>query len=50
LEHGKKLLRATDQSIQEISEACGYAEQANFTAAFRKKYGVAPGVWRKGGK
>ena len=50
LEHGKKLISETELGIQEIAEACGYAEQANFTAAFRKRFGVAPGVWRKGGK
>ena len=50
LEHAKKLLLETDQTIQEIGEACGYPEQANFSTAFKKKYGVAPGRWRKGGK
>ena len=49
LEHSKKLLLETDQTIQEIAEACGYPEQANFSTAFKKKYGVAPGRWRKGG-
>ncbi len=48
LEHGKKLLSETDLGIQEIAEACGYAEQANFTTAFRKRFGVVPGGWRKG--
>lgn len=49
LEYGKKLLAESDLGIQDIAEACGYAEQANFTAAFRKRFGVAPGGWRKGG-
>ena len=48
LEHGKKLLAETDLTIQEIAEDCGYAEHANFTTAFRKKYGVVPGRWRNG--
>jgi AraC-like DNA-binding protein len=47
LEHGKKLLRETDQTIQAIAEDCGYPEQANFGTAFKKKYGVSPGEWRK---
>ena len=48
LEHGKKLLLETNQTIQEIAEACGYPEQANFSTAFKNKFGVAPGRWRKG--
>jgi AraC-like DNA-binding protein len=47
LAHGKKLLRETDQSIQAIAEECGYPEQTNFGTAFKKKYGVSPGEWRK---
>ncbi len=49
LEHGKKLLRDPTLVIQEIAEACGYPEHSNFSKAFKKKFGVAPGVWRKGG-
>lgn len=49
LEHGKKLLSEGNLSLQEIAEACGYPEQTNFGVAFKKKFGVGPGVWRKGG-
>jgi AraC-like DNA-binding protein len=48
LQHGRKLLEETDWIIQDIAEKCGYAEQSNFGAAFKKKYGVVPGQWRKG--
>jgi AraC-like DNA-binding protein len=47
LEHGRKLLLDSDLSIQSIAEECGYPEQSNFGAAFKKKYGVAPGGWRR---
>src|SRR5665213_2396548 len=50
LEHGKKLLSDPALGIQEIAEACGYPEHTNFTKAFKKKYGVVPGRWRKEGK
>lgn len=48
LEHGKTLLMNHRQSIQAIAEECGYSEQSNFSVAFKKKYGVGPGEWRKG--
>ena len=47
LDHGKKLLAETNLTIQEIAEACGYVEHTNFTVAFKRKYGVVPGRWRK---
>lgn len=47
LEKGRKLLSETDLTIQAIAEECGYREQSNFGTAFRKKYGIGPGEWRK---
>jgi AraC-like DNA-binding protein len=48
MEHSKDLLQDPDLTIQEIAEACGYHEQSNFGAAFKKKFGVGPGEWRRG--
>ena len=48
LEQGKMLLEETAMGIQEIAEVCGYMKHTNFTVAFRRKFGVVPGVWRKG--
>jgi AraC-like DNA-binding protein len=47
LEQGKTLLLQTNLTIQDIAEKCGYPEQSNFSAAFKKKYGISPGRWRK---
>jgi len=47
---GKRLLSETSMGIQEIAEACGYVEHTNFTVAFRKRFGVVPGRWRRLGK
>jgi AraC-like DNA-binding protein len=49
LDHSRSLLRETDLPIQMISEQCGYPEQSNFGTAFKKKFGIGPGEWRKGG-
>jgi AraC-like DNA-binding protein len=42
-----KLLIETELSIQAIAEECGYPEQSNFSVAFKKKYGIGPGAWRR---
>jgi AraC family transcriptional regulator len=47
LEYSKKLLQDPDLTIQSVAEKCGYREQSNFGKAFRKKYGIGPGEWRK---
>ena len=46
-DYGKKLLRFTDYSIPAISRACGFGDYANFTRAFKNKYGMTPGEFRK---
>jgi AraC-like DNA-binding protein len=48
LDHGQQLLLDTRLTVREIAEQCGYPEQANFTAAFRKRFGVAPSQLRIG--
>ena len=42
LERGKELLINKEKSIAEISAEIGYAQQCNFTKAFKKQFGVNP--------
>lgn len=42
LERGKELLITKEKSIAEISAEIGYAQQCNFTKAFKKQFGVSP--------
>lgn len=46
LEHAAKLLVATACQIAEIAAACGYADQATFTRAFSRSFGLPPGKLR----
>ena len=46
LEHAKRLLADTSLYVQEIAVECGYPEHANFTIAFRKRYGFSPQQYR----
>jgi len=47
LERGKYLLENTDKSLKEVSKLSGYKHACNFNTAFKKKYGLPPGAWRK---
>lgn len=42
MNEAKKLLLASDKSITEISQYCGYLFVQNFTKVFKKKFGVTP--------
>lgn len=42
-----ELLKLTQLSIGDISNAVGYADQLHFSRAFKKIYGVSPREWRK---
>jgi AraC-like DNA-binding protein len=46
LDHAKTLLRDTSLYIQQIADECGYPEHANFTIAFRKRFGFTPQQYR----
>jgi AraC-like DNA-binding protein len=44
------LLRLSDDSIKEIAANVGYDSEAAFNHAFKRAYGVAPGMYRKQGQ
>ena len=42
LRHGRALLEHSAMRIRDVAAACGYADQAAFTRAFRGEFGVSP--------
>ncbi len=49
IERAKTLLKNSSMSVGEISEEVGINDINNFTNLFRKKTGMTPGEFRKGG-
>ncbi|OXM85785.1 helix-turn-helix transcriptional regulator [Paenibacillus rigui] len=47
MEEAKKLLLASDASLQDISEKVGYTHAISFGRTFKKVVGVTPGDYRK---
>jgi AraC-like DNA-binding protein len=46
LERSCELLGDTDQTINAISESCGFTNSSYFYNVFKKKYGVTPSMYR----
>lgn len=46
-EAARQLLESTDLSLDDIAGALGYAGDSPFTRAFRRRAGMAPGLWRR---
>lgn len=46
LGHACELLRESDQTVVEVSYACGFENLANFNRQFRRRHGLAPREWR----
>ena len=42
LEGARQLLRVTDLPVSSIGYRCGYLNNASFTRAFTRRYGVPP--------
>lgn len=49
IEKAKKLLRESEQPIQEVAESVGYNHAFSFIRIFKKIVGVTPGQYRKDG-
>ncbi|WP_170110574.1 alpha/beta fold hydrolase [Flavilitoribacter nigricans] len=47
LETAKTMLRTTDIPIVEIADAVGYRQANNFSAAFKREFGMTPSHFRK---
>lgn len=47
LEHAQRLLRDTSLFLFEVALECGYPEHSNFTAAFKKRFGITPSEYRE---
>ena len=47
LERAAELLRASRLSVLGVAQAVGYGSASQFSAAFRQRYGTAPGQYRK---
>ena len=45
--HCRELLKDDDKNISEIAYECGYSDLAAMSKAFKKRFGVAPTVYRK---
>ena len=48
MERSRQLLESGDLSVTAAAEAVGFASRGHFAAAFRRKYGVNPGVFARG--
>ena len=47
VERAAELLRSTSMGVLEVSQAVGYGSASQFGSAFRARYGVSPGQYRK---
>ena len=47
LQNAKKLLERTELPVQKIGQECGFSDNSVFYRAFRKKFGMGPGAWRR---
>lgn len=50
LSHAKFLLETTHQSVTAIADACGFSNNAQFSAMFKRHFGKAPAMYRKNTK
>ncbi|MYM69827.1 helix-turn-helix domain-containing protein [Pseudoduganella sp. FT55W] len=46
IDHARMLLKTTDHSLQQIADACGYADLSHFSHRFRTALGAPPSRYR----
>jgi AraC family transcriptional regulator len=46
-ESAQQMMLCTNDPLSQIAVACGFADQAHFTRAFRKRAGQSPAAWRR---
>jgi AraC family transcriptional regulator len=46
-ERAQQMMLHTNDSLSQISLACGFADQAHFSRVFRSRVGQSPAVWRR---
>jgi len=47
VEHARRLLKSTTQTLTDIALDCGFADQSHFSATFRRLTGLTPAVFRQ---
>lgn len=47
LDRARQLLKATDMPLQQVADACGYADLSHFSHRFRAGIGIAPSRYRQ---
>ena len=47
LDRAKVLMATTNEPLNQIALACGFADQSHFTNRFRRLMGVTPTAWRR---
>jgi AraC-like DNA-binding protein len=47
LAEAARLLSTTDHTLKQLAQACGFADANHLCKAFRRKYHISPGVYRK---
>ena len=40
-------LRGSSAAVKDVAESCGFSSDTYFSAAFRRHFGCAPGIWRR---
>jgi len=49
MNHAKKILRESDETVEGVAFYCGYGNYRSFAKAFKRKTGCSPGEFRKNG-
>ncbi len=47
IERTKALLKHSAESLADIAQSCGFADQSHFNRVFKRAVGASPGAWRQ---